>query len=362
LNGSLLQADGGMMDSCQYPWIELYRALLEYDGADVYTHLLEPWPGQNSGECTWLAEFARRTDCCAGKVDDEDLYRLYAAFRVASLLLLLFQSGRADGSDYRGPNVTVEGYQLFHEAIGFRVPEAAAFHPFFHEIIGVQHVAPAETPVSVVEQVWPPMMLGRMMFCRVGCVVAGGTAHVAKEIAERSKLFWTLRRKDRPCEDQSHGWGSNSQWWTRLRRDYLSPAVFRYNIDGKEVLTPTTKMVDEVDAATMAEIVRHRCLVRTVADDSGLYPYRYTMTEAPAVSLLDPLWLTSTVVTLARGMRENGDFSAMPILADALQEVPSAKREGFAGCEVTDILNHCRDTTVPHVRGCWVIELVLGNR
>jgi hypothetical protein len=49
----------------------------------------------------------------------------------------------------------------------------------------------------------------------------------------------------------------------------------------------------------------------------------------------------------------------MPILADALQEVPSTKREGFAGCDNSDILGHYRGPG-SHVRG-WVVDLVLGK-
>jgi hypothetical protein len=62
-------------------------------------------------------------------------------------------------------------------------------------------------------------------------------------------------------------------------------------------------------------------------------------------------WLTSTVVTLAQQMYDSRDFSAMPILADALQD---------AGCDNADILGHCRGDG-PHVRGCWVVDLVLGK-
>ena len=50
-------------------------------------------------------------------------------------------------------------------------------------------------------------------------------------------------------------------------------------------------------------------------------------------------------------MYDARDFSAMPILADALQD---------AGCDSDDILNHCRSGGV-HVRGCWVVDLVLGK-
>jgi hypothetical protein len=64
-----------------------------------------------------------------------------------------------------------------------------------------------------------------------------------------------------------------------------------------------------------------------------------------------PDWLTSTVVALAWQMYESRDFSPMPILADALQD---------AGCDSDDILDHCRGETI-HVRGCWVVDLVLGK-
>ncbi|HVL11991.1 MAG TPA: hypothetical protein VM529_05470 [Gemmata sp.] len=46
------------------------------------------------------------------------------------------------------------------------------------------------------------------------------------------------------------------------------------------------------------------------------------------------------------------DFSPMPILADALQD---------AGCDSADILDHCRGPKQVHVRGCWVVDLVLGK-
>lgn len=67
---------------------------------------------------------------------------------------------------------------------------------------------------------------------------------------------------------------------------------------------------------------------------------------------VEPAWLTGTVVSLARQMHESEDFSAMPILADALQD---------AGCENADVLAHCRDEKQTHVRGCWVLDLVIGS-
>ena len=62
-------------------------------------------------------------------------------------------------------------------------------------------------------------------------------------------------------------------------------------------------------------------------------------------------WRTEYTVGLAGRMYDERDFAAMPILADALEE---------AGCDNADILAHCREPGV-HVRGCWVVDLILGK-
>jgi hypothetical protein len=66
---------------------------------------------------------------------------------------------------------------------------------------------------------------------------------------------------------------------------------------------------------------------------------------------LDPRWLTASVVDLARAVYDERAFERMPILADALMD---------GGCDNDDIFNHCRGGG-PHVRGCWVVDLLLGN-
>lgn len=63
-------------------------------------------------------------------------------------------------------------------------------------------------------------------------------------------------------------------------------------------------------------------------------------------------WNEATATTLAEQRYASQDFSAMPILADALQD---------AGCDNDDVLGHCRDANATHVRGCWVCDLVLGK-
>ena len=65
----------------------------------------------------------------------------------------------------------------------------------------------------------------------------------------------------------------------------------------------------------------------------------------------DPRWRTGAAVGHDRTMYESRDFGAMPVLADALEE---------AGCNDTGVLAHCRGDE-PHVRDCWVLDLVLGK-
>jgi hypothetical protein len=60
----------------------------------------------------------------------------------------------------------------------------------------------------------------------------------------------------------------------------------------------------------------------------------------------------STVVKLAEAIHADRDFERMPVLADALED---------AGCTDGDILDHLRGPG-PHVRGCWVIDLLLGKK
>jgi hypothetical protein len=71
-----------------------------------------------------------------------------------------------------------------------------------------------------------------------------------------------------------------------------------------------------------------------------------------------PGWRTPTVVSLARAAYDERALPAgtldpvrLAILADALEE---------AGCHSTDILTHLR-RPCEHVRGCWVVDLLLGK-
>jgi hypothetical protein len=67
---------------------------------------------------------------------------------------------------------------------------------------------------------------------------------------------------------------------------------------------------------------------------------------------LAPEWRTDTAIAMARQVYDSCDFGVMPTLADTLEE---------AGCDNEQLLNHCRGSG-PHVRGCWVLDLILQKK
>ena len=69
----------------------------------------------------------------------------------------------------------------------------------------------------------------------------------------------------------------------------------------------------------------------------------------------DPAWLAwndGTVRKIAQAVYEECAFDRLPLLADALED---------AGCTNAAILAHCREPG-EHVRGCWVLDLLLGRK
>lgn len=62
--------------------------------------------------------------------------------------------------------------------------------------------------------------------------------------------------------------------------------------------------------------------------------------------------VSATVLDLAQGIYNRRDFSLMPSLGDALEA---------SGCMLQNIVSHCREHGV-HVRGCWVLDLLLCKK
>jgi hypothetical protein len=137
-------------------------------------------------------------------------------------------------------------------------------------------------------------------------------------------------------DDSPHARSALGVWVaTGLEEDFLPPGVGNARLAMKGGTSGIALAVDDFRSEEAAQ-------ARLLRDILG-NPFR-------PVSF-SPEWRTDNAVALARQMYDSRDFSAMPILANALQD---------AGCDNDDILNHCRSEG-PHVRGCWVVDLVLGK-
>jgi hypothetical protein len=70
---------------------------------------------------------------------------------------------------------------------------------------------------------------------------------------------------------------------------------------------------------------------------------------------VNPAWLSwcdGTIPKLAEAIYDERAFDRMPIFGDALED---------AGCEDQNILRHCRQRGAVHVRGCFVLDLLLDK-
>ena len=62
-------------------------------------------------------------------------------------------------------------------------------------------------------------------------------------------------------------------------------------------------------------------------------------------------WNDGAIRKMSQSIYDARAFDRLPLLADALED---------AGCTDADILSHCRSGG-EHVRGCWVVDLLLGK-
>jgi hypothetical protein len=118
----------------------------------------------------------------------------------------------------------------------------------------------------------------------------------------------------------------------RAHQGKLTPAGIASVIWG-----PSTRDVDEAAVAEQAALLR----------DVVGNPFRPVKLRPALLK-----WNGGTIPKLAQAIDEGRTFADLPVLADALEE---------AGCGDESVLAHCRGAG-PHVRGCWVIDLILGRK
>jgi hypothetical protein len=102
-----------------------------------------------------------------------------------------------------------------------------------------------------------------------------------------------------------------------------------------------------------AEAAREPAEARARANECDLIrdlfgnPFRPAPALAPSVLA----WDGGTVVKVAAAVYDERAFDRLPVVADALED---------AGCTDAELLGHCRGGG-EHVRGCWVVDLVLAK-
>jgi hypothetical protein len=172
---------------------------------------------------------------------------------------------------------------------------------------------------------------------RVACVLSN--AAIAADWVSVSDAWF--RTDDR---DNRHSPGSYSARAASYIADSVADAVFYATYEGADAF----KMVGQrkveglstpADSIWAGEEEIQADLLRCVVGN----PFR----PVP----FDPSWRTPAVLHLAQAIYDDRAFDQLPILADALEE---------AGCTNGEVLDHCRGPG-PHVRGCWVVDLLLGK-
>jgi len=264
---------------------ELHDILLDYKGNSAYADVLLPWLSESKEIQQWLHAFSQREGRPIPPASVEDLWSLYAVSRVFDLLILRFQESDAD-SGWAGPNITSHELIAFIEALGLTVTQPTEFSTFYHEVVKVDQNEDEAT--RIVAYKWPCVMLGHMLILRAGVEVRASANTLMPGIADRSTLYWAYRRKGRPYQDLSHGWGHNSQWRTSFRRDYAIGESTYFNVDGKcDLAANGLDCPDEEDSndgltlAERIELLTNRCFVTCAKPHGDLWPYDDRLTVCP---------------------------------------------------------------------------------
>lgn len=266
---------------------EIFDCRAPRPARSLYYDLLAPWLNANPEHVAWLKEFRSRPGSPVPSATAEDLWDLYSISRVNELLLAVLQEPPVvvssdrwtdDEGTFRDRaerwNLTLTQYCDFMRALGFALREEPTFTPVLHEIVQVDQHTEARHPITLVGEFWPALMLGDMVFSRAGVLVEGGAARISKQIAECSALFWSWLRRYRPTRDLSMGWGSNSQWRTHFRRDYIVSDLAYLNVDP----TGPYPGSDGLNEEQHRELLLHRCFIisHPVGSAVNFWPYDQT--------------------------------------------------------------------------------------
>jgi hypothetical protein len=162
----------------------------------------------------------------------------------------------------------------------------------------------------------------REIAMRAGWHSDPGTAHARGPA--KAAVAWALARRAYDA--------------ARCAASYSTPAAMRFTWDGRPV---PAELTWEKRGANERAV--QAALLRDIFGPLPFHPVAF-----PAETLA---WNDRLVVRLAQAIYDERRWGDMPLLGDALLD---------AGCDDEEVLAHCR-AGGEHVRGCWVVDLLLGK-
>lgn len=167
---------------------------------------------------------------------------------------------------------------------------------------------------------------------------ASGEAHRIATVSGWSVDKWMANA----AANAAYGACGHWQNWLSDGRLFETPVWAARSMAGPEVehVLSDVARQDGFDKEQAAQVL----LLHDIFD---LSPFRDVQLDKSILT-----WDNGTLVSQAQRIYNDLAFDQLPNLADSL--------EG-AGCLDPDILAHCRGPG-PHVRGCWVVDLILGKQ
>ena len=270
-------------ETTQWAWQGLFFELRDSAAGDWFDQIIGPWLEENRGVVEELREIGSPRNHKAHVVTRSAYFTvvegLYGLSRVLDVLVSPFQpeSYDADLLNWTNPGKPWWTGQIPPPATLLRVASEAGwteitesrFHPFFHEIVGVDEADDPAAAPELVSEVWPGYFVGSMLLVRAGVIVRAGRDVLDPVVASSSCLYWAWWRRNRKVRDLSHGWGSNSQWGTDFRRDYWVDGELHYNVDGGH---SGHRIEQELDTGAARQLLRYRC---SIQEDLGCDQWPY---------------------------------------------------------------------------------------
>jgi hypothetical protein len=164
-----------------------------------------------------------------------------------------------------------------------------------------------------------------------------------REAAEDAAVDVHIMMRESRFSPSAVRWSRQAELLTQAAVLAVSPGVY-YAGDAADygrlalAASGAGRWVDQEEEARQCRLLR---------DVAGPPPF--------ADHVIDPGWLAGNdraAEQVARWLYETKTFADLPILGDALEE---------AGCTDQRILDHCR-LPGEHVRGCWVVDLILEKQ